>query len=354
MTTIARPLEHPNYARGVLSASIIVPTYNRPDALLRTLDALSALDYPPERREVIVVDSGRTPGIEALAVARGARYARHPDLGVSAARNHGARLAGGELLLFVDDDIIVARDNLGRHEAIHARDARCLVSGHWEFDPALRVRLEGTALGRYRLAYEDRYNRPHGVTAESERGQVHPLTLASANLSVRRDGFWSLEGFDERFPVAAEDQDLTWRARRAGFTLVYDYDIRVLHNDQHPDLAALCRRQERAAIGIAYFVGKNPDAPPVPMLDLNSRLSAGDPPRVIVRKLTRALLSRRASLGLAHRLVGVVERVRPNGGWPLEFLYGALGGLYVFRGVRRGLRLTSGTTWPAAHHERSA
>jgi glycosyltransferase involved in cell wall biosynthesis len=335
----------------VLSASIIVPTYNRPDALARTLDALSALDYPPEEREVIVVDSGRTPGIEALTAARGARYERHPDLGVSAARNHGALLAQGDLLLFVDDDIVVARDNLRRHQAIHARDERCLVSGHWEFDPALRARLEQTALGRYRLAYEDRYNRPHGVTAASARGQVHPLTLAAANLSVRRSGFSSLDGFDERFPVGAEDQDLTWRARRAGFTLVYDYDIHVLHNDQHPDLAALCRRQERAAIGIAYFVGKNPDAPPVPMLDLNSRLRAGDSPRVIVRKVTRDALSRPVPLALAHRLVQAAERVRPAGGWPLEFLYDALGGLYVFRGVRRGLGLTSKTPWPSAHQE---
>lgn len=344
-------MEAPDYATGVLSASIIVPTYNRPDALVRTLDALCALDYPPECREVIVVDSGRTPGIEALATARGARYARHLDLGVSAARNLGARAARGELLLFVDDDIVVAGDNLRRHEAIHARDERCLVSGHWEFDPALRVRLETTPLGRYRLAYEDRYNLPHGVAGPSERGQVHPLTLAAANLSVRRHDFWSLEGFDERFPVGAEDQDLTWRARRAGFTLVYDYDIRVLHNDQHPDLVALCRRQERAAIGIAYFVGKNPDAPPVPMLDLNSRLRVGDSPGAIVRKVTRDALSRPAALALAHRLVRAAERARPGGGWPLEFLYDAVGGLYVFRGVRRGLRMTAKATWPSAHQE---
>ena len=63
---------------------------------------------------------------------------------------------------------------------------------------------------------------------------------------------------------------------------------------------------------------------------------------LVVRKLSRAFLSRRVPLALAHRLVRLVERARPNGGWPLEFLYRAVGGLYVFRGVRRGLRLTSG------------
>jgi GT2 family glycosyltransferase len=339
----------------MLSASIIVPTYNRPDALARTLDALRAMDYPADRLEIIVVDSGSLQkDNDALALARGARYAPHPDLGVSAARNHGARLAGGELLMFVDDDIVVGKDNLRQHQAIHFANGRCLVSGHWEFDLGLRARLEDTALGRYRLAYEDLYNRPHGVTAPSHVHRVHPLTLAAANLSVRRDVFWSLDGFDERFPVGAEDQDLTWRARRAGCTLVYDHDIRVIHNDQHSDLVALCRRQERAAIGIVYFVGKNPDALPVPMLDLNGRLRRSDSPRLIARKISRAALSRSVPLRLVHWLVEGVERLRPNGGWPLEFLYHALGGLYVFRGVRRGLGLTARARWPSAHQARGA
>ena len=329
---------------------MIVPTHNRPEALARTLDALRALDYPPDLVQLIVVDSGSTAdGVQALATARGARYERHPDTGVAAARNHGAQLATGDLLLFVDDDIVVGPANLTAHAAVHERDDRSLVSGHWEFDPDLRARLQLTALGRYRLAYEDRYNRPDGASVPEQRGPVHPRTLSAANLSVRRELFWALEGFDERFPVAAEDQDLTWRARRAGCTLVLDYDIRVIHNDQHRDLLALCRRQERAAVGVAYFVAKNLDVPGVPMLALNGPVRRGDPPRLIARKLSRAALSRPASLALGHRLVAGVERLRPDGGWPLERCYDALGGLYVFRGVRRGLRLTAGTTWASGH-----
>ena len=333
----------------MLSASVIVPTYNRPAALARTLDALRALDYPPDLLELIVVDSGAGTEAETLARARDARYERHPDVGVAAARNHGARQAQGELLLFVDDDIVVGTGNLAAHAAVHEEHPRCLVSGHWEFDPDLRASLERTALGRYRLAYEDRYNRPDIDSAPGAGGRVHPRTLAAGNLSVRREVFWSLDGFDERFPVAAEDQDLTWRAGRAGCILVYDYDIGVIHNDQHRDLSALCRRQERAAVGVAYFTAKNPDAPPAPLLRLNGPVRRGDSARVIARKLSRAALSQPVSLALAHRVVAGAERLRPEGGRPLEFLYDALGGLYVFRGVRRGLRLTAGTTWPAGH-----
>ena len=335
---------------AVLSASIVVPTYNRPAALDRTLAALRAMDFPSDRLEILVVDTG--PGkseSERVARSHGARYFAHADRGVSVARNLGAREASGELLMFVDDDIVVAEDNLRRHEATHASHDRCVVSGHWEYEPELRRRLEGSPLGRWRLSYEDLYNKPPGVLDDTGRGQVHPKTLTTQNLSFKTDAFWSLGGFDERFPVGAEDQDLTWRAAREGYLLVYDYDIRIIHNDQHADLAALCRRQERGAVGAVYFARKNHDAPAFPMIALNGPVSRGDPPRLVLRKAARALLSRRVPLALAHRVVRLAEVARPNGGWPLEWLYRAVGGLYVFRGVRLGLRLTSGESWAHAH-----
>jgi GT2 family glycosyltransferase len=324
----------------VLPASVIVPTYNRPTALARTLGALRALDFPRDLLEIIVVDTG-APGGEAASVAdsHGASYARCPTRGVAAARNHGARQASGELLLFVDDDIVVGPSNLSQHEAIHATCDRCLVSGHWEFDPELRRRLEATPLGRYRLAYEDLYNRPAGADGNASSGRVHPRTLAASNLSVKAEVFWSLDGFDESFPVAAEDQDLTWRAAQSGCTLVYDFDIRVVHNDQHADLDALTMRLERSAMGVVVFTRKNPDAPAVEMVAVNGPVQRGDSVRTVARKLSRDVLSRRTPLALAHRVVKLAERMRPNGGWPLEFLYHAVGGLHVFRGVRRGLRL---------------
>jgi GT2 family glycosyltransferase len=308
------------------------------------------METPSTSFEVIVVDTGHPDASTAqIAGVQGARYLRLADVGVAAARNRGAASAAGDFLLFVDDDIIVGRDNLERHAEVHRHRARCLVSGHWEYDRQFRARLEGTPLGRYRLRFEDEYNTPHGVSDPSRSGQVHPLTLAAANLSVSRNLFTSLGGFDERFPVGAEDQDLTWRARRAGWTLVYDYGIRVIHNDQHPDFRALCDRQERAAIGTVYFSRKHPDAPRAPMLDLNAPLRRQDPPRLVARKLSRSVLSSALPLAALQRALSVVVRLRRNGGWPLEVLYNGIGGLYVFRGVRRGIRMTAANGWKAAH-----
>lgn len=332
-----------------MSASVIVPTYNRPHALARTLGALRAMDIPAEEMEIVVVDSGESAnGSERVASAHGALYSRQPNDGVAVSRNHGARLASGELLLFVDDDIVVGSSNLRQHEAVHARYDSCLVSGHWEFDPDLRRKLEDSPLGRFRLVYEDRANKPDGVETITAR-RVHPRTLSAANLSIKADVFRALDGFDERFPVGAEDQDLSWRAARVGCELIYDFDIRVIHNDQHADLTALCNRLERGATGVVYFTRKNPDAPPAEMVAVNGPIRRGDSLRTVVRKTSRDILSRRLPLAIAHRVVGLVELARPNGGWPLESLYRAVGGLHVFRGVRRGLRLTAGDDWARAH-----
>src|SRR4051812_29988645 len=279
------------------------------------------MDFPVDLLELVVVDTGtRSDESERVATAQGALYFRHPDLGVAAARNHGARMASGELLMFVDDDIVVGTQNLQQHRAIHLAHDPCVVSGHWEYEPEFRRKLEASPLGRWRLSYEDFYNHPHGVEADAGRGQVHAKTLTTQNISIPTATFWLLGGFDERFPVGAEDQDFTWRAARAGCVLVYDYDIRIIHNDQHADFLALCRRQERGAVGSVYFTRKHADAPAWPALTLNGPVRGDDSPGVVVRKLSRSLLSRRVPLAVGHRVVRLVELIRPNGGWPLEAL----------------------------------
>jgi GT2 family glycosyltransferase len=334
----------------MLSATVIVPTYNRPDALARTLDALVAMNFPDDLYDIVVVDTGSSElGAEDITASHDAQYLHLPDVGVAAARNRGAEMATGELLLFVDDDTVVEESNLRQHEAIHREGEKLVVCGHRSLDRAVRALLEDSAFGRYRLAYEDRYNKPYGPDPGQDRGRVYPLVLTGANLSIREKVFRCLGGFDERFPVGAEDQDLTWRARQAGCTLIYDYRIQAVHNDQHRDPGDLRRRIERAAVGTVYFSCKNRDAPRPVMVEINGPIRRDDTPRLIARKLTRSFLSHRIPLRVLEEVVRVSERLMPHGGRTLEWLYNALDGLYVFRGVRRGLMLTSGSSWPSAH-----
>ncbi len=334
------------------TVSVIVPTFERAAALEGTLAALCSLEYPDDLLEILVVDDGSTDSTTAT-VARfpRVRYAWQPNRGVASARNHGARLAGGDLLVFVDDDCIVGPDNVRRHVAVREEYEDCVVAGLCEFDPDLRVILAETPLGRFRL-WADEVAQTEEADGQRPEGRTYPLTVATGNLSMGRRLFIEIGGFDERFLVGAEDQDLCWRARAAGAKIVRDHTIRVKHNDQHRDLLALCRREERGAMGIVCLTTKHRDFPQPATLALNGPLRRTDSPRVAARKIVRSAMIHPLLLPTLHRLVRAAEIAQPDGGPPLQYLYRALTGLYVFRGVRRGFRLTSGGEWSAGHEPR--
>ena len=99
---------------------MIIPTFRRPEALRDTLAALMDMDYPPNLYEVIVVDDGGENETREVVEhftgrAPGVTYVAQDHAGVAAARNRGADQATGDLLVFVDDDIVVAADHLERH-----------------------------------------------------------------------------------------------------------------------------------------------------------------------------------------------------------------------------------------------
>lgn len=87
--------------------SVIIPTFNRAYCLCRAID--SALNQTHPALEVVVIDDGSTDGTKELvqgAYGNDARlkYARQDNRGVSAARNHGLRLAQGDYVAFLDSD----------------------------------------------------------------------------------------------------------------------------------------------------------------------------------------------------------------------------------------------------------
>jgi len=188
----------PRQPRGSApTLAVVVPATNEPSTLERCLAALEASER----------------GADELVVQRWPAGA-----GPAAARNLGSAGATADVLVFVDSDVEVDADALGRIER-HFRDDPDLgaVFGAYDDDPA-----DPGLASRYRNLLH------HHVHAEAA-GEAE--TFWAGLGAVRRDAFRSTGGFDaEAFPQASvEDIELGMRLRRRGSRILLDPRIRGRH-----------------------------------------------------------------------------------------------------------------------------
>jgi len=186
---------------------VSVPAWNSARFLPSTLDSVYAQRVPAD--EILVIDDGSTDDT-ATVVGRHpkVRYVRQDNAGPSAARNHGARLARGSLLAFLDADdrwepeyLERTVDHLGRHPAVG------LVM------PAVRyITADGRPTSHVRRKRHpgDRYTFASLLTGDA--GTI-------VNPVIRREPFRAVGGYDESMRTA-EDCDL-WIRLAAVTELAY-------------------------------------------------------------------------------------------------------------------------------------
>ena len=118
-----------------LTISVIVPVYNGGANFRRCLQSLATL--VPSPAEIIVVANGDTDGSSQLAEEFGARVIRLPSpVGPGRARNVGGRMAQGDVLFFVDADVTVLPDAIGRvAESFHQEPDLAAVLGSYDDQP---------------------------------------------------------------------------------------------------------------------------------------------------------------------------------------------------------------------------
>jgi GT2 family glycosyltransferase len=202
---------------GSPSVSIIVPVYNNPQELRECLSALLASAGPGS--EIIVVDDASTDDTPAVAAQMGVQVLRLAEnSGPAAARNYGASQAQGEILFFVDADVIVAPDAVRRVVALFAeRPDLAAVFGSYDARP----RAKGV-VSQYR-------NLLHHFV--HQHGNPEASTFWAGCGAIRRAVFREVGGFDaERFPRSSiEDIELGYRLRRAGHRILLDKALQGTH-----------------------------------------------------------------------------------------------------------------------------
>src|SRR5450759_1876793 len=134
--------------------SIIVPAYNEEAVMADKLDNLLELDYPADRREVLVVADGctdRTAEIVELYAPQGVRLLFQPQRrGKTAAMNRGVTAAQGEILVFSDANAMMERSSLQAMVRNFADPCVACVSGVKRIRPDRPVQAQGeSAYWRY-------------------------------------------------------------------------------------------------------------------------------------------------------------------------------------------------------------
>jgi GT2 family glycosyltransferase len=238
------------------SVSIVVLTALGPLHLKDCLASLAAQTYPPDVREVIVVDNGSTedPGPVAAASCPGARVVRLPrNLGFAVGNNMGALEARGDLLVFLNDDTKVRPDWLSELVAT-ARRRRAAVAGSRILDwDGGRIDFVGASLNFEGKGFQTDFGASVAGRADEER----PLLFAcGAALLVDRRVFESAGGWDEATFAYYEDVELGWRLRLLGHDVWLSPDSVVFHrhhgtSDRWPE-PPLIRLFERNSLRMLY------------------------------------------------------------------------------------------------------
>jgi GT2 family glycosyltransferase len=219
------------------SASVVIPTRDRPASLARCLAALGRQGGP---FEVVVVDdgSGDATAVARVAAEAGATLIRRGGNGPAAARNAGAGATGGSVICFLDDDCEPAEGWLTPLVAVAAQAG------------AAAGTTVNVAAGRPAAAAQAITNGLLGSSLDAASGRLG--FAPSCNLAVRRDLFEAV-AFDESFPLAAgEDRDWSARAGAAGHAPLYVPEAVVLHRHEL-SAGAFLRQQFRYGRGGARY-----------------------------------------------------------------------------------------------------
>ncbi|MGA9115220.1 MAG: glycosyltransferase family A protein [Bacteroidota bacterium] len=309
-----------------LRTSVIVCTHNRRDSLRDLLHGLAAQDSPPGGMDVVVAADSCTDGTPGEVLEAMERFPHPLELvetwarNAAAARNAGARKAAGEVLLFLDDDMLPS-PGLVREHAAAQRDAGVVI-GYARPVPGADARLWQL---HARIWWEDRFRdmaRPHHRFSYQD--------LFSGNFSIKRELFLEAGGFDETLG-RLEDYELGIRLVKRNALFTFRPGALTLHRESGSQQKWL-QRQELEGGTFVRLEAMHPE--------LRGRFHRVSPDGTLSGWLRHTGLrggwGARALLDILGSLLSVFERMRLRGLWQMAL--GSAGEVLYWRGAGAALR----------------
>lgn len=243
-----------------ITVSIVIPVHNGQRDLAACLEAIARSSVAP--LECIVVDDASTDESVTVATRMGARVIPNEHRsGPAGARNLGARCAQGDLVLFIDADVCVHTETIGRIQRVFREDQEvaAVFGSYDDSSPA-------DFFSKYK-------NLQHAFVHRSARREA--ATFWTGCGAVRREVFLALGGFDESFArPCIEDIEFGDRLVKAGQRVVVDGSIRVRHRKHYTFLAMLRSDLFDRAIPWTKLILRNSAFPNTLNVDASQRTAA--------------------------------------------------------------------------------
>ena len=235
--------------------SVIIPTYQRRTSAQRALQALCRQTLSPDQYEVVLCIDGSQDGTHEMASEFPAPYALcsvwQPNHGRAAACNAGIRMAKGQLLILLDDDMEPVPRFLEAHLDAHVDGSRLGIVGA----APVRLTQSSTPVAQYvGLKFNS-----HLENLAQPRYRFKLRDFYSGNFSIRRELLIEVGGFDESFRLYGnEDLELSVRLTKIGVQLVFSPEA-LAYQHYTKDFAALAQDSIAKGRTAVLLASKHPE-----------------------------------------------------------------------------------------------
>lgn len=232
---------------NMTTVAVIITTYNWPEALAAVLESVKRQSRLPD--ELVIADDGSAPETER-AVSEALEgsglawlHVRHEDSGIRQARvkNLGVRHTKADYLIFIDHDVVLHPCFVEDHLALAGRGS--FLQGKRSFLPGTLTdkvlkgeEINGAGLLTPGLGNRKNALRCPGLGRFAARPKRFQTSLRGCNLSMAREDFKLVDGYDETFDAAwgREDSDICYRLFYSGVSIRNLWFMGLQYHLDHP------------------------------------------------------------------------------------------------------------------------
>jgi len=234
--------------------SLVIPTYNEETTILQKLKNVETLDYPKDKLQIIVIDSGSTDNTREIVnnyihenkgKLKIQLLTQEKRLGKAQALNHVWQFCNGEIVIISDADSLLEKDAVTQIVANFADPKVGATTGKLVFpnlDQSSTTRMEGS----YRSFYE---------VLRLGESRMDSTPIFNGPLSAFRQEL--LQEIDEN--TVADDTELAIRIRKQGYLAIYDPEA-IVYEYAPPTQRARFKLKQRRGQGIIQSFIRHSDA----------------------------------------------------------------------------------------------